>query len=164
MKIGYSVEQLDSPSDWSHLAHALGDEDLAVVQKTLRHLRVLGAKSYVFEDPYIDRDYSADYLHFYARTFRAHERHCKRVHFFSDDISALLVRPLSTQRLHQIEAFKSREVPIGRAHTAPAVQQALSFQRVAGPRPDGVKSQCLDQSITHFNGCLGRRQLGSCGS
>ncbi len=105
MKIGYSVEQLDRPSDWSRLAHALGGEDLAVVQNTVRHLRVLGAKFYVLEDPYIDRDYSADYLHFYARTFRAHERHCKRVHFFSDDISALLIRPLSTQRLHQIEAF-----------------------------------------------------------
>ena len=60
---------------------------------------VLDVKCYVLEDPYIDRDYSADYAQFYALTFHAHERHCKRVHFFSRDISPLLQRPLSTARL-----------------------------------------------------------------
>ena len=77
------------------------------MRNTLRHLRVLDAKSYVLEDRYIDRDYSADFFHFYARTFRAHERHCKRVHLFSDDISPLLSRPLSTDRLRQIQDFAS---------------------------------------------------------
>ena len=105
MKIAYAVELLDSQDDWSRLAEALGGEDLDVVRNTLRHLRVLGAKSYVLEDPYIDRDYSADYLHFYARTFREHERQCKRVHFFSGDISPLLSRPLSTDRLIAIRRF-----------------------------------------------------------
>ena len=81
--------------------------DLKVVRNILRHLHVLDAKSCVLEDPYIDRDYSADYLYFYARTFRAHERHCKRVHFFSDDISPLLSGPLSTDRLRQIRELAS---------------------------------------------------------
>ena len=107
MKISYTVEPLDSEDAWSRLAQALGDGDLYVVRNTLRYLRVLEAKSYVLEDPYIDRDYSADYLHFYARTFRTHERHCKRVHFFSDDISQLLSRPLSTERLLEIQRFSS---------------------------------------------------------
>ena len=107
MKIGYTVERLDTLDNWSRLAQLLGGEDLDVVQNTIRHLRVLDAKSYVLEDPYIDRDYSADYMHFYARTFRAHERHCKRVHFFSDDISPLLIRPLSTGGLRQIQDFAS---------------------------------------------------------
>lgn len=83
----------------------LGGEGRDVVGNTLRHLRILEAKSYVLEDPYIDRDYSADYLHFYARTFRTHGRHCKRIHFFSDDISRLLNRPLSTDRLLEIRDF-----------------------------------------------------------
>ena len=107
MKIAYTVEPLNSPNDWSRLAQALGGGERDVVRNTLRHLRVLDAKSYVLEDRYIDRDYSADFFHFYARTFRAHERHCKRVHFFSDDISPLLSRPLSTDRLRQIQDFAS---------------------------------------------------------
>ena len=107
MKIKHTVEPLDSQDDWSRLAEALGGGDFDVVRNTLRHLRVLDAKSYVLEDQYIDRDYSADYMHFYARTFRAHERHCKRVHFFSDDISPLLSRPLSTDRLVEIQRFSN---------------------------------------------------------
>ena len=103
MKIAYTVAPLDSPTDWSHLAQALGGADRDVVRNTLRHLRVLDAKCYVLEDPYIDRDYSADFFHFYARTFRAHERHCKRVHFFSANISPLLRRPLSTDGLRQLQ-------------------------------------------------------------
>ena len=105
MKIKYTVEPLDGQEDWSRLAQALGGGDLDVVRNTFRHLRVLGAKSYVLEDQYIDRDYSADYLYFYARTFRDHDRYCKRVHFFSADISPLFRRPLSTDGLRQIQDF-----------------------------------------------------------
>ena len=105
MKISHAVESLDGPQAWSRLARVLGGRNLDVVRNTIRHLRVLDAKSYVLEYPYIDRDYSADYAHFYARTFRTHERHCKRVHFFSRDISPLLQRPLSTTRLDCIGAF-----------------------------------------------------------
>ena len=105
MKIAYTVEPLDSSDDWSRLAQALGGEDRDVVRNTLRHLHVLDVKCYVLEDQYIDRDYSADYSHFYARTFQAHDRHCKRVHFFSADISPLFLRPLSTDRLRQIQDF-----------------------------------------------------------
>ena len=64
MKIKYVVEALDSQDDWSRLAEALGGEDFDVVRNILRHLRVLDAKSYVLEDPYIDRDYSVDYPSF----------------------------------------------------------------------------------------------------
>ena len=108
MKIAYTVEPLDSSNDWLRLAQALGGGDRDVVRHTLRHLRVLDAKCYVLEDRYIDHDYSADFFHFYARTFRAHDRHCKRVHFFSADISPLLSRPLSTDGLRQIPDFASR--------------------------------------------------------
>ena len=56
----------------------------------IRHLReVLGVQSYLLEERYIDRDYSADYLYFYARVFRDYDRYCKRIHFFSEDISEL---------------------------------------------------------------------------
>ena len=102
MRISYTAESLDTDADWARLACALGDGHPNEVGSTIRHLRVLGVRSYVLEDPYIDRDYSADYLHFYARTFRTHARHCKRAHFFSDDISALLRQPRSTEQLRQL--------------------------------------------------------------
>ena len=102
MRISYTVESLDTADAWASLADALGDGHPEVVHSTIRHLRILGVKSYVLEDPYIDRDYSADYLHYYARTFRTHARHCKRAHFFSDDISPLLGQPRSTEQLRQL--------------------------------------------------------------
>ena len=100
MKITHTVEPLDSAATWSRLERVLGGAGLDVVRNTIRHLRVLDVKCYVLEDPYIDRDYSADYAQFYALTFHAHERHCKRVHFFSQEISPLLQRPLTTDRLN----------------------------------------------------------------
>ena len=102
MRVTYTVESLNTVDTWAKLAAALGNGHPEVVQSTIRHLRLLGVKSYVLEDPYIDRDYSADYQHFYARTFRTHARHCKRAHFFSDDVSSLLSQPQSTERLHQL--------------------------------------------------------------
>ena len=102
MRVTYTVEALDTAETWAKLAEVLGDGHPDVVQSTIRHLRILGVKSYVLEDPYIDRDYSADYLQFYARTFRTYPRHCKRAHFFSDDISSLLSQPRSTEQLGQL--------------------------------------------------------------
>ena len=102
MRITYTVKALDTADAWAKLAEAFGDGHPEVVNSTIRHLRILGVKSYVLEDPYIDRDYSADYLHFYARTFRTRARHCKRAQFFSDDISSLLSQPRSTEQIYQL--------------------------------------------------------------
>ena len=102
MRITYTVESLDTADAWASLSDVLGDGHPEVVNSTIRHLRILGVKSYVLEDPYIDRDYSADYVHFYARTFRTHARHCKRAHFFSEDISTLLSQPRSTDQLREL--------------------------------------------------------------
>ena len=104
MKIDYAAEPLDSPEAWTRLGEALDSENCEAVQNTIRHLRVLDVKSYLIEDPYIDRDYSADYLEFYARTFRTYERHCKRVHFFSIDVSSVLKWPLTTEGLRKFQA------------------------------------------------------------
>ena len=102
MRITYAVGSLQTSDDWTALEHLLGDGHPLAVASTIRHLRILGARSYVLEDRYIDRDYSADYLHFYARTFRTHARHCQRAHFFSADISPELSRARSTEALNQL--------------------------------------------------------------
>ena len=105
MRVTYSIGALDTPAAWDGLAHALGDGHPDVVQNTIRHLQILGAKSYVLEKPYIDRDYSADYIEFYARTFRDHPRHCSRAHFFSQDVTPLLGGDLSTESLRRLRAL-----------------------------------------------------------
>ena len=148
MRIDHTAELLDSPNAWTNLAQALGGENSGLVLNILRHLRVLGAKSFVVEDPYIDRDYSTDYLHFYARTFRTHDRHCKRVHFFSDDITPLLRRPLSTQRLHNIRSFASEAycgfcvirplstAPIGRTILTAKIRNGFDMEATVTCRAD----------------------------
>ncbi len=105
MKITHTVEPLNSPESWSRLADLMGGEAIEVVRNTIQHLRVLDVKSYVLEEPYIDQDYSSDYSQFYARTFRTYERYCRRVHFFSHDITPLLQRPLSTTRLRRLDEY-----------------------------------------------------------
>ena len=99
MRVAFTVGSLHTPADWTSLEQVLGDGHPGVVLNTIRHLKILGAKSYVLEEPYIDRDYSADYLEFYARTFRTHARHCRRAHFFSKDVSSLVSASLSTEGL-----------------------------------------------------------------
>ena len=108
MHVTYTVQSLDTADAWDRLAHALGDGHPEVVRSTIRHLRVLGARSFVLEDPYIDRDYTADYLHFYAGTFRTYARHCMRAHFFLDDVTDLLRQPMSTRQLLQLRQIASR--------------------------------------------------------
>ena len=49
MRITHIVDTLDSPGDWSRLGRMLGGESLGVVQNTVRHLRVLKAKSYTLK-------------------------------------------------------------------------------------------------------------------
>ena len=45
---------------------------------------------------------------FYAGTFRTYARHCKRAHFFSDDVSSLLRQPRSTEQLIQLRQAASK--------------------------------------------------------
>ena len=105
MKIDYIVQQLDGAKSWLSLEEVFGDNENSVVKSIIRHLRIIKAKSYILESHYIDRDYSTDYLQFYAQTFRSHDRHCKRVHFFSDDISKVLTEPPSETKVTEIQKF-----------------------------------------------------------
>lgn len=109
MNVEYRVVQLDSDTAWSDLAQILGGKKKhPVVSSTIRHLKVIKSKCYIIEGRYIDRDYSADYLRFYAQTFRIYDRHCKRIHFFSNDVTELLTKPDGTNRFSVIrEGFRS---------------------------------------------------------
>ena len=150
MKISYIGNPLARERDWTRLTAELGDENLDVVQNTVRHLRVLDAKSYVIEKPYIDRDYSADYAYFYARTFRSHERYCKRIHFFSDDISPVLRRPVSTEQLERIKDF-TRTTYCGFCVIRPLAKAPIGRTVLKGLLRDGFNMEATVTCRAHFN-------------
>ena len=148
MKIDYIVGQLNGPKAWTELGNHLGGYNLYVVDNLLRHLRLLNTKSYIVESRYIDRDYSSDYLQFYAQTFRTHDRHCQRVHFFSDDIAGVLEQSAWDQRTLHVEEFAERSycgfcvirplssAPIGRTVLKARVRDYFDMEATVTCRAD----------------------------
>lgn len=104
MNVEFTVGHLASEGDWAGLADTLGGADHRVVRSIIRHLIAIGAQSYLVESQYIDRDYSSDYRRFYSQTFRTYHRHCKRVHFFADDIGDILGKPRWMDRVEALQA------------------------------------------------------------
>lgn len=50
------------------------------------YLKNLGCKSILVENEYVDHDYLDDYTNYYAKCFKPYNKHCKRVHFWADNI------------------------------------------------------------------------------
>lgn len=90
MIVDYRIEQLGTEAAWKSFASELGGGHLPIVQSIIRHLIANGAQSCVIESRYIDRDYSSDYRRFYAQTFKSYDRHCRRVHFFAENVEPVL--------------------------------------------------------------------------
>ena len=102
MEVEYSLQILDKDETWDKLGDVLGGTHIPAVKGVIRHLRVIGADCYILESRYIDRDYSSDYLRFYAQTFRSHDRYCKRLHFFSADLSVVFPPPLTQNNISEL--------------------------------------------------------------
>ena len=51
------------------------------------YLDSAGCKSYVVESSYLDKDFTCEFAVFYAKTFNAYSKVCRRIHFFSEDVS-----------------------------------------------------------------------------
>ncbi|MCC2106711.1 MAG: hypothetical protein KDJ40_03605 [Hyphomicrobiales bacterium] len=58
----------------------------------------------MIEEPYVDKDYSADYLNFYAAAFRNYPRHTKRIHLFAKSVEPALRLPMAEQQTALEEA------------------------------------------------------------
>ena len=69
------------------------------------HVLSLGAGYAVIEEPYVDKDYSADYLNFYAAAFRNYPRHTKRIHLFAKSVEPALRLPMAEQQTALEEAL-----------------------------------------------------------
>ena len=104
MKLDYSIYALSDDEHWKILAKILGGANKRVVKSIIRHLKKIRVVSCLLESRYIDRDYSSDYLRFYAQTFYAYDRHCQRIHFFACDISEILMmRQIWSERLDALQ-------------------------------------------------------------
>jgi len=87
-----------TPQGAQSLRHQIsGERSNVSVEALLQHVADLGAKYAIVEAPYVDRDYTSDYLNFYAGAFKDHARTTKRIHFFRVDVSDIFARQLSEQ-------------------------------------------------------------------
>src|SRR5947209_5288980 len=59
-----------------------------------RYLDAIGAKTIVIEYYYTDGDYLEDFASYYVRCHEPYERCCKRLHFFSEELTADSLRNL----------------------------------------------------------------------
>lgn len=73
---------LDQTADWRSGGKAVENVRLA--------FRSLGAQAFILEERHIDRDFSAAFSSFYASLFTPYQKLCRRLHFFSADVCALL--------------------------------------------------------------------------
>ena len=64
---GFSLDPKGAGTLKSYLS---ANQSRASVDALVEHISSLGAGYAVIEDPYVDKDYSADYLNFYAAAFR----------------------------------------------------------------------------------------------
>jgi hypothetical protein len=107
MNVSFEVGHLKNEADWKQLGSLLGGAS-GVVSSVIRNLILSKVVSYLIESPYIDRDYSSDYRFFYAQTFKTYQRHCKRIHFFAEDVAQILALPNWTARTKALEATSLR--------------------------------------------------------
>jgi len=100
-----------------------GDTGSRCARPMFDHIVSLGAQFMLVEEPYVDRDYSADFVAFYSSVFKAYPRHTQRLHFFRKDVSELFGKDLAEQAAATSEGLgyigfvvirPIRQGPIGR--------------------------------------------------
>lgn len=175
MNLDYAVGKLDTAEDWAGLAEVLGGNDHPTVLSIIRHLITIGAKSYLTESHYIDRDYSADYRRFYAQTFRTYDRHCQRVHFFQEDVAAILALPSWSERTAALQRTSTRSylgfsvvrplpgAPIGRTALKQMGPLGLGLESVVTCRAD-IRANLLGAELDVSAACFMQQdsRVGAC--
>jgi hypothetical protein len=141
MNVEFIIGRLKNKQDWENLAEALGGTGSRVVRSIIRHLITINVDSYLIESRYIDRDYSSDYRRFYAQTFRTYDRHCKRVHFFAEDVASIIGKPKWTERQQVLQATSKRSyLGFCVVRPLPGAPIGRTVLRAAGPQLAGLES------------------------
>ncbi|MET4483481.1 hypothetical protein [Bradyrhizobium sp. F1.13.3] len=151
MNVSFEIRQLKNAADWKQLSVVLGGAS-DVVSSVIHHLMLSNVTSYLIEDPYIDRDYSSDYRFFYAQTFRTHERHCKRVHFFAEDVDKILALPNWTDRVKALETTSLRSY-CGFCVVRPLPNASIgrTALKVRGPEGKDLEAVITSKAIIRAN-------------
>lgn len=82
--------KIHSPVDFNYLQSTFivsEDRTFTPLLKIFQDVSSRGCKSVVEELDYIDNDFLSEYESFYARNFRKVEKYCKRLHFFSTELT-----------------------------------------------------------------------------
>lgn len=102
------------------------------------YLTRLGARMIIVEPAYIDAGYLDDYAAYYVKCFKTYDRHCKRIHFFSEEIS-------SDDFLHIVDGKVSDD------ELQKFTDSYLGFV-VARPLPDAIIGRTVLQTYERDNG------------
>jgi hypothetical protein len=97
MRLSLKAVPLDSGGAQRLRALIAGSTSNASADALVRHVFELGARFLVIEEPYTDRDYSADYRAFYSGAFKTYSRRTRRLHLFKDDVTDVLEGDIQTQ-------------------------------------------------------------------
>ncbi|WP_168073918.1 hypothetical protein [Caulobacter sp. SSI4214] len=128
---------LATTDDWSKLKDLIDPtEDVAVLQSLLATFENIGAKGFLLEEAYIDRDFSAAYSAFYASVFYPYLKYCRRLHFFTSDMTALaeltsaeaVARDLEERNEQYLGFIVLRPVKHAPVGIAVASTRAMSFE------------------------------------
>jgi len=103
---------------------------IEAVEATLAHLRSVGALSVVIENEYLDQDFTAEFARFYATVFKRYSKICRRLHFFSVDVSPILA--LDPQALAE-RLNGANQTYLGFCVVRPLTHAPLGRTVLAGP-------------------------------
>src|SRR5438128_809895 len=97
-----SVVDLSSAQHWTDLESffGVGQGNAEITTNIVRHLKELNARSALFDDDYIDRDFSEAFSAYYAKTFKRHSKVCKRILFFSCELGSLSSQDVEAAARH----------------------------------------------------------------
>jgi hypothetical protein len=92
----FDYATLTSAGAWTGLRADLDPKaGSRILPQILDTFRKCGAVQYIEETAYLDRDFSAAYSSFYSTLYRLRTKLCRRVHFFSADVSRHLGRDVA---------------------------------------------------------------------
>ena len=144
MAAGVACVRLTADADWDLLEATIFPEcKRGPLPKLLSSLKEMGALSAVIEDEYLDRDFTAEFSAFYCKLFARYSKLCKRVHFFSVDVTDILDLPDAAELSSKLEEA-GNQTYLGFIVARPVAHSRVGRTVIAAPRsPAGMASKLL---------------------
>jgi len=134
---------LTSETDWLELRETLElNGDVSVLHSLLETFRSIGARSFILETAYIDRDFSAAYSAFYASLFHPFLKYCRRIHFFGEDLTSVAEAETAEGASRDLEA--KNDAYLGFAVLRPISHAPVGSAVVASNRLETTPSVQID--------------------